>query len=189
MSAEVKEIANKTEYSEETRNYVNSLATSYLLLSNDLFEVAAVLEEIIDIENQILETDKGSTDLAKAYMSKTDQIISELVAMKLDINKTMDDIIAAHDGMISDTDNQTEKADLEAVKQTVLNILSTEQKIIDYEKARWKGLKIEIDEGVEWEIERMNDRLASFEEEVPGFEAVFAIAGLLAVAYLVRRRK
>ena len=188
-SAEFKEIANKTEYSQETKNKANSLATSYLLLSDGYFEVAAMLEEIIDIENQILETDKGNTDLAKAYMSKTDQIISELVAIKPDINKTMDDIIAVYGGMISDTDNQTEKANLEAEKQIVLNALSVEQKTIDYEEARWKRLKIEIDEGVVWEIERMNNRLVSFEKEVPGFEAIFTIAGLLATAHLLKRKK
>ena len=63
----------------------------------------------------------------------------------------------------------------------------TEQQSIRAYESYWESYKSDLDDSTEWFIEEMKDRFEL--AEVPGFEAIFAIVGLLVVVYLLRRRK
>jgi len=212
------DLAKEPGISSKLKRDRNDAASSFEALGNDFSKLADIEQEMYDLEKQWLgkKDTKLTKDIVSKYDELISYIST---TFDPNIEKVKGDFTKLCDTMISETTDPTEKASLEAVKQITLTELTSGQQLFNLAKDEWKRQKTEIMEGsadiygVKWEIEKMNDRLALLiptptptpsptptptltpsptptpEEGVPGFEAVFAIAGLLTVAYLLRRRK
>ncbi|MHC1582219.1 MAG: PGF-CTERM sorting domain-containing protein [Candidatus Syntropharchaeia archaeon] len=183
-SALFKEYTNSPYIEEKIREYAANAATSHQLIADDYSRCLSIQNEIIDIESQIIGKNLN-VELTELYLSKGDQFVQEYDTLDKHINKAREDTIAFYDELIASTNNQTEKRVLEEEKQYSLNYLLTEQQSIRAYKSYWESYKSDLDDSTEWFIEEMKDRFEL--TEAPGFEAIFAIAGLLVVAYLLRR--
>lgn len=176
---------NNPHIEEKISKCAEDAAISHQLIADDYSRCSSIQNEIIDIENQI--GNNLNVELTELYLSKGDCFVQEYDTLDKHINEARADTIAFYDELIASTNNQTEKRALEEEKQYSLNYLLTEQQSIKSYKSHWESYKSDLDDSTEWFIEEMKDRFEL--AEVPGFEAIFAIAGLLVVAYLVRRRK
>ena len=201
MAEDFTDLAKEPGISSKLKREINDVASSYETLGNDVSKLADIEQECYDLRKQWLE--EKDTKLAKDIISKYDEFILYISATLLpDFEKLMCDSITLFDTLISETTDPTKKASLEAEKQTMLTELTAMQQEFDQIKDELKSMKTEIIEGsadihgVNWEIEKLKDHVSSFEATptepkngVPGFDAIFGIAGLLAVAYLLRKRK
>ena len=185
-SALFREFTNNPYSEEKIRKSAENAAISHQLIADDYSRCLSIQNEIIDIENQIIGKNLN-VELTELYLSKGDRFVQEYDTLDNHINEARADTIAFYDELIASTNNQTEKRALEEEKQYSLNYLLTEQQSIRSYKSYWESYKSDLDDSTEWFIEEMKDRFEL--AEVPGFEAIFAIAGLLAVVYLLRRRE
>lgn len=206
---ELRELAKDPELSSESKRSCRNLASSFETMGKDFSRLASIENESYNIEKQLFE--KKDTKLAKDLISKNDELILYADTLVSSLRVMVEEYATFCDAMISETINETEKIYLEAEKQAILAEFTGSQQELDLVKTQWESEKSEIDKDVTWNVEKMNNRITSFEatpiptatptptpsptptptpEEkgVPGFEAVFAIAGLLVITYLLRRR-
>lgn len=181
-----REFKNDPYIEEKIREYAANATTTHQLIADDYSRCLSIQNEIIDIENQIIGKNLN-VELTELYLSKGDRFVQEYDTLDKHINEARADTFAFYDELIASTNNQTEKRALEEEKQYSLNYLLTEQQSIRAYESYWESYKSDLDDSTEWFIEEMKDRFEL--AEVPGFEAIFAIVGLLVVAYLVRRRR
>ena len=163
----------------------NNLASSCELVGNDFSTLEAVMSEIYEIEKRLLE--KKDTKLVKDLTSKKDEFLSYVDTYNSNANTLKNDTIIFYDTRIAETTNPTEKASLEAEKRVTLAEITLKQQSIDLERALWESQKSEIEENVVYNLAMMSERVET--RGIPGFEVIFTICGLLAVAYLIRRGK
>ena len=97
------------------------------------------------------------------------------------------DTIIFYDMRMAETTDPIEKASLEAEKGVTLAEITLKQQSIDFERALWESKKSEIEEDVAYNLVMMSERVET--RGIPGFEVIFTICGLLAVAYLIGRRQ
>jgi PGF-CTERM protein len=184
-SALFREFKNDPYIEEKIREYAANAATSHQLIADDYSRCLSIQNEIIDIENQIIGKNLN-VELTELYLSKGDQFVLEYGTLDKHINEVRADTIAFYDELIASTNNQTEKRALEEEKQYSLTYLLTEQQSIRAYKSYWESYKSDLDDSTEWFIDEMKDRFKL--AEVPGFGAISAIVGLLAVVYLIIRK-
>lgn len=181
-----REIANDPHTEKKLREYANNAAASNQLIKDDYFACASLLDEIIDIENQFAEKN-CSVEITELYLSKDDQFAHDYEILDGHIDKVEGDTVVLYDALIANTNDQTEKRELENEKQYILDDLTTQRQTISLYLSSWESYKSDLDDLCEWEIEDMKDRFEL--AETPGFGGIFAVAGLLIVIYLSRRRQ
>jgi len=181
-----REIANDPHIQKKLREYANNAAASNQLIADNYSACASLLDEIIDMENQFVGK-SWNVEITELYLSKGDQFAHEYEILDKHIDKVEVDTVVLYDALIANTNDQTEKRELENEKQYILDDLTTQHQTISSYLSSWESYKSDLDDLCEWEIEEMKDRFEV--TETSGFEGIFAVAGLLIVIYLSRRRQ
>lgn len=181
-----REIANDPHTEKKLTGYANNAAASNQLIKDDYSACASLLDEIIDTENQFAEKSR-SVEITELYLSKSDQFAHDYEILDGHIDKVEGDTVVLYDALITNTNDQTDRRELENEKQYILNDLTIQRQTIGLYLSSWESYKSDLNDLCEWEIEDMKDRFEL--AETPGFGAIFTIVGLFIVISLSRRRQ
>jgi len=163
LSKNFTELAREENMSDEMRRALENASFSCGSCRDNLLKWAEIQEECYNLEKKWLE--KRDTKLTRDIVSKNDEMISHIAVTLLgDIKHIKENITTIYDILISETVDPYEKFELESEKRTLLKNFTEIEMLIDILKDEWEDVKFEVIHGdgiygVNWELEKMYDRL------------------------------
>ncbi len=166
----------------------------------DEFNVSTGIgEEVYEIQRPLV--GKLEIEGMEEFISKNDEFVAHISETVVPCLREYQDIFIAYtDQGISELPEEYKDL-LEATKQEEIAAENSLIRMFEDLNITWEKEKEWVEEGtnefhgVNWEVEMMQERLVTptptptISPMLPGFEAIFTIAGLLAIAYLLRKRK
>jgi len=163
LSKNFTELAREENISDEMRRALENASFSCRSCRDNLLKWAEIQEECYNLEKKWLE--KKDTKLTRDIVSKNDEMISHIAVTLLgDIKRIKENITTIYNILISETVDPYEKFELESEKRTLLKNFTEIEMLIDILKDEWEDVKFEVIHGdgiygVNWELEKMYDRL------------------------------
>jgi len=163
LSKNFTELAREEDIPYEMRRALENASFSCRSCRDNLLKWAEIQEECYNLEKKWLE--KKDTKLTRDIVSKNEEMISHIAVTLLgDIKRIKENITTIYDIVISETVDPYEKFELESEKRTLLKNFTEIEMLIDILKDEWEDVKFEVIHGdgiygVNWELEKMYDRL------------------------------